>query len=60
MPAHGHGASAVPPVQAGSQPGRYTLTGLDLFMAGTWQITFTVTPSGGAAEPVMFTFCVEG
>lgn len=60
MPAHGHGATAVPAVQPGSQPGRYTMTGLGLFMAGTWQITFTVTPTGGTAEPVMFTFCVEG
>lgn len=60
MPAHGHYATLVPVVKAGSQPGRYDISNVELFMIGLWQITFTVTPSGAAAEPVMFSFCVEG
>lgn len=60
MPAHGHSATVVPTVKAGSQPGRYDVSGVELFMLGLWQITFTVTPAGGAAEPVVFSFCIEG
>jgi hypothetical protein len=60
MPDHGHGASVVPTVKAGSKPGEYAVTDIELFMPGVWQNTFTVTPSGGAAEAVVFTFCVDG
>lgn len=60
MPAHGHYATIVPTVKEGSQAGRYDISDVELFMLGLWQITFTVTPPGGAAEPVMFSFCVEG
>jgi hypothetical protein len=59
MPDHGHGSSAVPKV-TGKGSGSYEISNLELFMPGIWQITFTVTPAGGAAESVVFTFCVEG
>lgn len=59
MPDHGHGSSATP-VVTGKGSGNYEVTNLQLFMPGIWQITFTVTPAGGVAESVVFTFCVEG
>jgi len=60
MPDHGHGASVTPTVTPGSEAGRYEVTNVELFMPGIWEITFTVTATGGAPEPVKFTFCVDG
>lgn len=60
MPLHGHCASVTPTVTADAKAGRYVVTNVDLFMSGLWTITFTVTPSGGAADPVNISFCVEG
>lgn len=58
MPDHGHGSSVAPSVSAGAESGRYQVSEVDLFMPGIWEITFTVTPSGGEADPVKLTFCV--
>lgn len=60
MPLHGHCATVTPTVTAGSQAGRYVVDKVDLFMPGLWTITFTVTPSGGTADPVTVSFCIEG
>lgn len=60
MPLHGHCATVTPTVTAGSQPGRYVIDNVELFMPGLWAVTFTVTPSGGAADPVTVSFCIEG
>jgi hypothetical protein len=60
MPDHGHGASTAPVVAAGATPGTYEVTAVDLFMPGIWQLTFRVTPAGGAAHDVVFTLCVDG
>jgi hypothetical protein len=60
MPDHGHGASVTPTVSPRSQAGRYDVTNVELFMPGIWEITFTITATGGAPEPVKFTFCVDG
>ncbi|APR86466.1 Hypothetical protein A7982_11815 [Minicystis rosea] len=60
MPEHGHAATIIPTVKAGDKPGRYVVDNIELFMPGIWQNTFTITPSGGVGEPVVFTFCVDG
>ncbi|MFT3776561.1 MAG: FixH family protein [Minicystis sp.] len=60
MPDHGHGATVIPAVKPGSQAGRYVVDQIELFMPGVWQSTFTITPSGGAPDTVVFTFCVDG
>jgi hypothetical protein len=60
MPDHGHGASVVPKVAAGAQAGRYEVSDVELFMPGVWEITFEVTPAGGAMDAVKLAFCVAG
>ena len=61
MPDHGHGSSIIPQVAAGSDPGTYDVTLLNLFMPGIWTITILVT-TGTAPNTVtdqsVFTFCV--
>jgi YtkA-like protein len=42
MPAMGHGTSVAPTV-AETEPGTYELTGVVLFMPGTWQLRTTLT-----------------
>jgi hypothetical protein len=60
MPLHGHCSTITPTITAGSQPGRYVIDQVELFMPGLWEIALTVTPSGGAADPVSVSFCIEG
>jgi hypothetical protein len=61
MPDHGHGSSIIPQVAAGSDPGSYDITLLNLFMPGIWTVTIVVT-TGTAPSTVtdqsVFTFCV--
>lgn len=59
MPDHGH-TSPIKPVATEMAPGTYEVTPVNLFMPGIWEVTLTVTPSGGTAEPVKFTFCIAG
>jgi YtkA-like len=60
MPDHGHGSSVVPTITPGSAAGSYQLENLDLFMPGIWQVTLTITPTGGTVETVVFSFCING
>ena len=60
MPDHGHGSSIVPAVTPMSAAGTYQVTLLDLFMAGIWTVTFTITPPSGPVESLVFSFCVDG
>jgi YtkA-like len=60
MPDHGHGASVDPQVKPMPSEGMYQITVIDLFMPGIWTNTFTITPTSGPAETVVFTFCVDG
>ena len=46
MPAMGHGASVKPSVQAATEAGVYTVSNVNLFMPGLWEIRATI---GGAA-----------
>ena len=48
MPAMGHGASVKPSVTPGTEPGVYTVSNVNLFMPGLWEIRATI---GGAAQP---------
>lgn len=47
MPAMGHGTSVKPSVEPGPDPGSYTVTNVNLFMAGLWEIRTTI---GGSAS----------
>lgn len=47
MPAMGHGTSVKPSVEAGPEPGSYTVTNVNLFMAGLWEIRTTIGVSTG-------------
>ena len=42
MPAMGHGASVKPSVEPGPEPGSYTVTNVNLFMPGRWEIRTTI------------------
>jgi len=45
MPAMGHGASVKPSVQPGPEPGIYTVSNVNLFMPGLWEIRTTIRGS---------------
>lgn len=42
MSAMGHGASVKPTVVAGTEPGSYNVTNVNLFMPGLWEIRTTI------------------
>lgn len=48
MPAMGHGASVKPSVTPATDPGVYTVSNVNLFMPGLWEIRATI---GGATPP---------
>jgi hypothetical protein len=59
MPDHGHGPPAQPLwMEMGG--GSYIINQIDFFMPGIWQVTFTITPTLGPADSLVFTFCVDG
>lgn len=58
MPEHGHG-SPLTVAAASNGDGTYTVTSLDFFMTGLWQVTFYAT-SGAASDSGMFSFCLGG
>jgi hypothetical protein len=60
MPAHGHGTA--PPVTQAllEDDGSYTLSKLNLFMAGVWRVRVTVTAADGTADNVNFFFELDG
>jgi hypothetical protein len=57
MPDHGHGTSVKALITAGASPGSFTVMPLYLFMAGVWQMTFTIQ-SGTTSDQVVFTYCL--
>lgn len=57
MPYHGHGASVVPQVSRNAD-GSYSLSNLDFFMVGVWQVTLDVQTADGRADSTVFSFCV--
>jgi hypothetical protein len=61
MPDHLHGTTPVGVTAAGS--GTYTIEPLNLYMAGYWEITLTITdPASGSnvADTAMLPICVPG
>jgi hypothetical protein len=60
MPQHGHGASVIPTITPMTTEGMFQVDDIDFFMPGIWTNTFTITPTSGPAETVVFAFCVQG
>ncbi|HZS40261.1 MAG TPA: FixH family protein [Polyangia bacterium] len=58
MPDHGHGTSVTASVTPAGNDGTYTVTPLYLFMAGLWQVTFTIKSSTGTSDTVVFSYCL--
>lgn len=61
MPDHRHGTG----IKAiwtpdPATPGRFTVSPINLWMPGVWEVTFEETPTGGARDQVKFTFCITG
>lgn len=60
MPDHGHTAAQVPLVAADPLVGQYTVSKIELAMAGVWTFTFDVRAGdAGVGDQVVFTFCVD-
>ena len=57
MPAMGHGASVKPSVHAEAEPGVFTVTNVNLFMPGLWEIRTTI--GGTASDHVTPTFDIR-
>jgi len=59
MPDHQHGAGAykvkIAPVTG--SPGQYTLTDINTWMPGYWEVTIDAT-AGGAKDTVIYKFCI--
>ena len=64
MPDHGHGSSLVPSATPTDAAGRSSVTGLELFMAGVWEVSILVAlPADAgvsATDTAKLTFCVDG
>jgi hypothetical protein len=50
MPAMGHGTSVTPRVTADAAEGSYTVTNVDLFMAGRWELRTTIRQTSDAGR----------
>jgi subtilisin family serine protease len=59
MPDHGHGTPVEAIATATANPGEFTLTPVNLFMAGLWEVTLDIDAGGGTTDAVVFAFCVE-
>lgn len=58
MPDHGHGTPIEAVVTATGNPDEYSITPVNLFMAGLWEVAFDVSV-GEDQDTVTFAFCVE-
>lgn len=58
MPDHQHGTSIKTKVQELGE-GEYSLSPLNLFMAGLWTITIAAQPAMGTTDQAIFTFCID-
>jgi hypothetical protein len=57
MPRHGHGATTYPVVTPGD-PGTFTVSEINFFMAGYWTLQLNLMPASGAADDVVFAICI--
>jgi len=60
MPDHGHTSPIKPTATSLDANGTYEVTPVNVFMPGIWEVTLAVTPAGGEASSVKFTFCIAG
>jgi hypothetical protein len=60
MPDHGHTSPIKPTATEQATAGTYVVTPVNVFMPGIWEVTLSVTPAGGTAAAVKFTFCIAG
>jgi hypothetical protein len=58
MPDHFHGTAIQCDVTPGAAAGHYVLTPVNLFMAGLWDVTVSLS-DGAREDAVKFTFCVD-
>ena len=59
MPQHDHGTVPDPMVIEEGQ-GIYTISHINLFMPGVWEILFEITLQDGTSDTLTFQFCCEG
>lgn len=59
MPDHKHGTSIKAVVQEQSG-GEYTVSPLNLFMPGLWQVTVAAQPAGAPMDQAVFSVCISG
>jgi hypothetical protein len=57
MPRHGHGATTYPVVTPGV-PGTFTVSEINFFMAGYWELSLNLTPPGGVPDDAAFAICI--
>jgi hypothetical protein len=63
MPDHGHESPTVPVVSLDADSATYTVSDVNLFMAGVWQVTFSCSESATTTPPMdsaSFYFCIQG
>jgi len=60
MPDHGHGPSVQPTATPTGDGKTFTVTDIDLFMAGVWRLTISATPTAAIPDQVVYYFCIEG
>lgn len=59
MPDHGHGTPVTAEVTPTGTPGEFTISPVNLFMAGLWEVTIDIITQAGTTDQVVFAFCVE-
>lgn len=60
MPQHGHGTTPEFTEATRDEANTFTLTDMDLFMPGIWQVEITVTAADGTTDTVSWFFDLEG
>ena len=62
MPDHGHMSPTTPEATVTDADGHAQVSGLNLFMAGVWQIDLKISEDSAKqpADSVSFVFCIEG
>jgi hypothetical protein len=60
MPDHGHGPSVQPTATPTGDGKTFTVSDIDLFMAGVWRLTISATPTAAIPDQVVYYFCIEG
>jgi YtkA-like len=58
MPVHGHDGNVKPVVHT-EEPGRFSITGLNLNMRGPWEIQFQLRSARAGDDYVVFHICVQ-